>query len=237
MSTERESEAQDPGLAEIRSVLEDADLAGDPLLPRYRSLAVRYTKMFRSFMKTLRISDRYQLRLKELNENLDEAMRTDYLTGLLNRRAFFDRSSAELSRARRHGRSICAIMADIDEFKNVNDRYGHAAGDEVLRTMARLILSCFRHEDICVRWGGEEFLIVLPDTDILGAAVAAEKLRSLVASTATMYDNHAIRVTISAGSAENRGEEIDLTIKNADEALLEAKALGRDRSVARSPKV
>jgi len=233
MSDENVGDTPDPGLEEISSVLRNPAFAADPLLPKYKVLAERYEKTLRSFMKTLRISDRYQLRMKELNEELDAAMRTDYLTGLMNRRAFFDRVDSERSRAKRHGRPLSIIISDIDEFKLVNDRHGHAAGDAVLRLMASVLLASLRQEDLCVRWGGEEFLVLLPDTDIAGAAAAAEKLRAAVESAVTRFESKEIRVTLSAGAAENRGEEVEDTIRVADEALLQAKRSGRNRSLAR----
>lgn len=221
----------DEALDEAAKVLSDPRFAADPLLPAYRALAQSYEHSMRNFMKTLRISDRYQLRLKELNEALDQAMRTDYLTGLLNRRAFFDRVEEERSRSRRHGGKICILMADIDDFKVVNDRFGHDAGDAVLVATTRAIVAGLRHEDLKVRWGGEEFLALLPETSLQGALAAAEKLRSLVAETVTEAKGERISLTLSIGVAEDLADSIEEAIRAADQALLEAKRLGKNRTV------
>jgi diguanylate cyclase (GGDEF)-like protein len=221
--------APDPFLERTREVLTDPAFAGNPLLEPYRELADRYAHMVRTFMKTVHISDSYQLRLKELNEVLDEAMRTDFLTGLMNRRAFFDRIKAELSRSRRHKRPLCILMGDIDSFKAVNDRYGHDIGDKVLQETARTFSSALRTEDLKVRWGGEEFLALLPETDAAGAAAAAEKLRSIIEETAFDVGGYSIRVTISIGLAEEWDEDPEAAIRAADQALLEAKRKGRNK--------
>lgn len=145
----------DPHLERARRILEDPAFAGDPMREAFRELAERYERMHRTFMKVIRISDGYQLRLKELNAALDETMRTDYLTGLLNRRAFFERMEAEISRSRRHGRPMCILMADVDRFKLVNDNFGHDVGDRVLRETARIFSSSLRAADLKARWGGD----------------------------------------------------------------------------------
>ena len=234
MSRRSDPPPPDPFLERTREVLADPAYVGNPLLEPYRELADRYSHMVRTFMKTLHISDNYQLRLKELNEVLDEAMRTDFLTGLMNRRAFFDRIKPELSRSRRHKRPLCILMGDLDSFKAVNDRYGHDIGDKVLQETARTFAAALRSEDLKVRWGGEEFLAMLPETDSPGAAAAAEKLRSIIEQTIFEVAGNSIHVTISIGLAEERGEDPEAAIRAADQALLEAKRKGRNRVVVAS---
>jgi diguanylate cyclase (GGDEF)-like protein len=234
MSRKNSGPAPDPFLERTREVLANPAFAGNPLLEPYRELADRYAHMVRTFMKTVSISDSYQLRLKELNEVLDEAMRTDYLTGLMNRRAFFDRVRPELSRSRRHQQPLCIIMGDIDRFKAVNDLFGHDVGDKVLQETARTFSSALRTEDLKVRWGGEEFLALLPETDAAGAAAAAEKLRSLIEQTPFKVAGNTIHMTISIGISEERGEDPEAAIRAADQALLEAKRTGRNRVVVAS---
>ena len=235
MSFRQDSPGPDPFLERTREVLADPAYAGNPLLEQYRELADRYAHVIRTFTKTVHISDGYQLRLKELNAALDEAVRTDYLTGLMNRRAFFDRVRPELSRSRRHERSLCILMGDIDRFKTVNDQYGHDVGDMVLRETARTFASSLRSEDLKVRWGGEEFLALLPETDANGAAAAAEKLRSVIEQSAIDVAGSSVRVTISIGIAEERGDDPEAAIRAADQALLEAKRTGRNRVVVAAP--
>jgi len=231
MKLKHESPSPDPFLERTREVLTDPAYAGNPLLEDYRELADRYAHMMRTFMKTVHISDSYQLRLKELNVALDEAMRTDFLTGLLNRRAFFDRVRPELSRSRRHRRPLCVLMGDIDSFKAVNDRYGHDVGDKVLQETARTFSSALRSEDLKVRWGGEEFLALLPETDAAGAATAAEKLRAIIEQTSFDVAGNSIKVTISIGLAQEDGDDPETAIRAADQALLEAKRTGRNKVV------
>jgi diguanylate cyclase (GGDEF)-like protein len=234
MTTKPDSPAVDPFLERAREVLTDPAFAGNPLLEDYRELADRYAHMVRTFMKTVHISDSYQLRLKELNAALDEAMRTDFLTGLMNRRAFFDRVRPEISRSRRHRRPLCILMGDIDRFKAVNDRYGHDVGDKVLRETAHTFSSALRSEDLKVRWGGEEFLALLPETDVAGAAKAAEKLRAIIEQTAFEVAGNSIHVTISIGLAQEDNDDPEMAIRAADQALLEAKRSGRNRVVVAS---
>ena len=231
MSVKRDSAMPDRFLERTREVLTDPAFAGNPLLEDYRELADRYAHMVRTFMKTVHISDSYQLQLKELNAALDEAMRTDFLTGLMNRRAFSDRARPELARSKRHRRPLCILMGDIDSFKDVNDRYGHDLGDKVLQETARTFASALRSEDLKVRWGGEEFLALLPETDLAGAAKAAEKLRSIIEQTVFNFAGNSIRVTISIGIAQERGDDPESAIRAADQALLEAKRTGRNKVV------
>ena len=221
----------DPFLEAIKKQLADPDLAGNPLLGSYRKLVERYETMRRTLVRTVRITDQYQQRLRTLNRELDLAMRTDYLTGLLNRRAFYDRLKAELSRSRRHARPLCILMADVDHFKGVNDRYGHDVGDAVLKETAQAFCLCLRDEDLKVRWGGEEFLALLLETDARGAVAAAEKLRNYLAAREIAIGQSCIRVTISVGVAQKGQGGAEEAIKEADKALYEAKQSGRNRVV------
>lgn len=157
---------------------------------------------------------------------------TDQLTGVLNRQASLRRLAGELDRATRYKTPITVGLADIDHFKKVNDTYGHAAGDLVLRHVAQLIRANVRTVDTVGRYGGEEFLLVLPETDVEHAASAAEKLRRLIGRTpVTLPDGDELAVTISIGVAAGSGRELrlDTITRDADTALYAAKSLGRDQ--------
>ena len=124
------------------------------------------------------------------------------LTGLPNRRGFLALAEKSFARASRKRQSISFIMADIDHFKKVNDRHGHEAGDEVLRVVAQRFLDCLRVEDICCRYGGEEFLVMLYDTDVIRAVLVAERLRKSIAGKPISTRGEEIRVAISLGVTE-----------------------------------
>ena len=154
----------------------------------------------------------------------------DALTNLNNRRQFEIRLSQEIAEAKRQGNPLCAMMIDIDFFKKVNDTYGHASGDEVLRKTASVIKELLRESDIPSRYGGEEFAVLLPYTHIDEAQIVGERLRKAVEASPINVDNKTINVTISMGLAEFRieenGEEL---FQRADKALYEAKESGRNR--------
>lgn len=159
----------------------------------------------------------------------------DALTNLNNRRQFETRLGQEISITKRQGKPLCAMMVDIDFFKSVNDTHGHAAGDEVLRTVAGIIKQALRESDIPSRYGGEEFAVLLPFTHIDEAKIVGERLRKAVESTPITInqesdDEKQINVTISMGIAEfNREESGEALFERADKALYEAKTNGRNQ--------
>lgn len=172
-----------------------------------------------------------QQELEAANKALSEWASTDQLTGLLNRRKGWDYMEYESDRSHRENRCISLLMIDIDFFKPINDTLGHAVGDRILVQVAEVMRSTFRNQDILIRWGGEEFLIVLPETDTKGAVMAAEKLRSNMRAIDWQLEDRA--VTISVGAACKRcSDNWDDSIKRADDALYTAKHNGRDRVVA-----
>ena len=166
-----------------------------------------------------------------LSQELRQQATTDFLTGLVNRRYFMERLEAEFSRVRRHGRhQSCLLALDLDHFKRVNDTHGHAAGDQVLRHVADLMRQSVRRPDVLSRSGGEEFLLLLPDTGREAAVSLAERIRRRIAASPTMADGLPIAVTISIGvSALNPADTTpDAVLARADAALYEAKRSGRD---------
>ncbi|MCF5064327.1 diguanylate cyclase [Pseudomonas sp. PA-6-1D] len=169
---------------------------------------------------------------KERSEALLQHMALrDVLTGILNRRAILDQFSRELERARRDGSSLAVAMVDIDHFKHINDRYGHLAGDEVIRHCANHLTQRIRHSDSIGRYGGEEFLILLPTTNTDGALGVLDELRASLAESSAQYGEAKISVRISIGVCcvvPNEGDAIANLLAKADAALYEAKASGRN---------
>lgn len=162
----------------------------------------------------------------------EEASRTDSLTGLPNRRGFLEASDGALARSRRSGRPLSVVLSDLDHFKRVNDTLGHAAGDTALKAVAEAIRSSLRAQDLAARWGGEEFILLLPDTGGEGAAHVAEATRAAIADLPIEHDGSRIQVTLSLGVAEHqRGRNLEETIAQADAALYQAKQEGRNRVV------
>jgi two-component system cell cycle response regulator len=153
----------------------------------------------------------------------------DPLTGLANRRFILTQLGGLVSGARRHGRALSIAVIDIDHFKAVNDRYGHAAGDAVLAAVTAALRGRLRAEDQLGRLGGEEFLALFPDADADAAAVAARKLCAEVARTTVAYEGRDLGVTVSIGWATWEGERPEKLLRRADDALYEAKGRGRDR--------
>ncbi|MEY8878909.1 MAG: diguanylate cyclase [Leptothrix sp. (in: b-proteobacteria)] len=167
----------------------------------------------------------------EQHENRRHAINSDHLTGLANRRAFFEAAMLEMERWHRAPRPLALLMLDIDHFKQVNDRHGHPAGDAVLRHVAGLLAQEFRRIDIVARIGGEEFAVLLPSTDLAAASIAANRLRLAVAASPAQTDSGPIVCTLSGGLAMMSAETatLEALIKQADMALYAAKVGGRNR--------
>ncbi|WP_269530939.1 biofilm regulation diguanylate cyclase SiaD [Chitinimonas sp. BJYL2] len=197
---------------------------------REQSMAERVDKQLRQLQKVARISDRYQQMMQDLNAALKEASTHDALTGLPNRRLLMERLRAEVERDERHQRSFCIALLDFDHFKLVNDRYGHDAGDAVLIEAGRCMQDEMRDYDLCGRWGGEEFLILLPETTMEIAVSIIERVRMAIAALKIRVGEEAISITVSSGLAAHRpGEAYADTLNRADAALLEAKRAGRNQ--------
>jgi diguanylate cyclase (GGDEF)-like protein len=163
---------------------------------------------------------------------LNHVASRDPLTGLPNRRHLFDQASAQLARAAREKSPLSLLMLDIDHFKRLNDQHGHMLGDQVLIRLARLIEETVRGQDVPARFGGEEFVILLPNTQLEGAMALAEKLRARIETGChDLLPGEVCAVTVSIGSAQFDASQKNLQalIKNADQALYRAKSLGRNR--------
>lgn len=168
--------------------------------------------------------------LKRQERDLARLAWTDSLTDAMNRHRFMELSSNEIDKARRHGGNLSLLLLDVDHFKKVNDRNGHAAGDLVLKQLVERWKGVIRSHDVIGRIGGEEFGVLLPETDAQGAIRNAEKLRATIADLPFAYEGQLLRITISVGVATFApGDDLAALIRRADDALYEAKHAGRDR--------
>lgn len=170
-------------------------------------------------------------------EELERLATTDGMTGVYNRRHFLTLADREWAKARRYDRPLSFLMIDIDHFKSINDDFGHQIGDDMIVHLASLARDCKRECDVLARIGGEEFALLLPETDVAEAQVIAERLRAEVAATSLLAEAGAISATISIGVATSSAEMTDISdmMKAADRALYDAKRAGRNRVICRIP--
>lgn len=197
-------------------------------------LVVRATRELSDALKT---SFRLTHEMAQAHRIAEHAAQTDVLTGINNRRAFFERADQLLSYCQRHQRPLCVLVMDIDHFKAINDTYGHHGGDMVLRQVGALLQSSFRAADLRGRIGGEEFAMVLADTPIQSGLDMAEQLRSDISELVIELPGGQLqRLTASLGVAlaKLNGEDLPTLLQRADEAMYRAKASGRNRVLAAS---
>lgn len=195
-------------------------------------LNLSYEQLVLELKESKERSERFADELRKANARLEELAFRDGLTSLYNHRYFQEILSKEMARAKRYKHSLCLIMFDIDYFKKVNDTFGHPAGDQVLINLAKAISAAVRPTDVVARYGGEEFAVILPETNITGLKVFAERLRRSAASVTTMIRQHPIEITISCGgvhlSPDDNITQQELIYK-ADRGLLLSKKNGRNR--------
>lgn len=196
-----------------------------------KTLNERYCQQIRQLQKIIRISDHYQEMLQENNEHLKIASTQDPLTKLPNRRLMHKQLDSEAAKATRGHESFSLALIDVDYFKDINDQGGHEAGDLVLVCLAEKLIADLRPYDVCARWGGEEFLILLPETTGISALEIAERLRTDV-SILNCPNLPASQLSLSIGVAQHMPEnKWDETLRHADTALYQAKNGGRNRTI------
>ncbi|MSN26877.1 MAG: diguanylate cyclase [Geobacter sp.] len=214
----------------FEQIASDRRLDGNLLMPEYRLLYDEYCGVKRRLDLLEKEKSSLNDQLAEMNRSLERAGRTDPMTGLASRRDVMEKIEREYSRAERHGRTFSVILADLDNFKRVNDLYGFNAGDDVLVEVARVLMGCIRNEDVCARWGGEEFLFLLSETDIEGAETVARKVHESIMMTEFKAHKPGIRITVSLGLSELRhGQTLYECVTRADHALQYAKQGGKNR--------
>jgi diguanylate cyclase (GGDEF)-like protein len=222
-------------LARISVVLVDAPFDVDAVLTALRDGAHDVLRDIGDTAELLarahsagRVNELRQM-LRRWADDLPELAFTDEVTRLYNRKYLVRQLSALIASARRHHRELAIALFDVDRFKRINDTFGHAAGDAVLSRLAELVRAQIRQEDLSGRYGGDEFLLILPDSDAAGAQATCEKLRDAVAAASPDSLGYDISLTASIGWASWHGEELDELIARADESLYRAKRAGRDR--------
>lgn len=216
-------------LSQIEKLTSISDGYQSVLHERNHSLIERYRRQLRQLSKIMRISDQYQGVLQGVNEDLRIASLQDQLTELPNRRMMLDRLEDEEAAVTRGRDTFSLAVIDIDHFKVVNDEYGHDVGDKALVLVADKLSSTLRTYDICARWGGEEFLALLPETRLKAAGEVAERLRAAIQSLECDTLPAPMQFTISIGLAEHDlSNSFSETLKRADRALYEAKKQGRN---------
>lgn len=219
-------------LSQLERLTSISDHYHSALRERNQSLSERYRKQIRHLQKIVRISDHYQKLLQELNEKLTVASTQDPLTGLANRRLLMERLTAEVSMVQRGRPTFSLAAIDIDHFKSINDTFGHDVGDAVLVTISRTLAGQLRQYDVCARWGGEEFMVFMPETAGPSSQTIAERLRALVQALPHSQLTDGREVSVSIGVAEHHADaRLEDTIKRADSALYKAKRAGRNRVV------
>jgi len=184
-------------------------------------------------MTVRRLADEREQALAEARkaaEHFRQLATYDSLTGAYNRRLFMDRAEAELSQSRRNGQTFSLLLMDLDQFKRINDNYGHASGDEALRHTAQCVRSTLREYDIFGRLGGEEFAVVLTGIDQAQTLQVCNRLREVLAAGTIGHDKHSFRITMSGGVAiACAGDTVESLLAGADTALYRAKNTGRNR--------
>ncbi len=199
-------------------------------LDRERGVGERLDRQLRRVSRIVRISDKYQTMLREANTRLAHSSNRDPLTDAPNRRALMEHMRHESLRALRGETRFVVAMLDVDYFKVVNDEHGHDAGDRLLVALSQALCTGLRDFDVCGRWGGEEFLIILSDTDMAGAREVLGRKTDDVRALRIPTETGEVGVTLSVGLAEHlAGEPITVTLDRADASLYLAKRKGRDR--------
>ena len=204
----------------------------NPMMIEYRLLYDEYCSLKHRFLLLEREKNSLKTQLCEMDRSLELATRVDPMTGLANRRDIMEKMERELSRSERHRRTFSVMLVDLDDFKQLNDRYGYNDGDDVLVEVARVLMSCIRNEDVCARWGGEEFLFLLTETGLEGAVTLAGKILESIFMTEFKVNRPGIRITASIGLCEYKaGQSAYDFISRADQALRQAKREGKNRFV------
>jgi diguanylate cyclase (GGDEF)-like protein len=213
----------------------DLDALQERAHDRLVALNEHYEGLVRTLEELLEHKEALERDLRAANERLERLASTDELTGVANRRAIEEALRRDLARADRDATPLSVVLIDVDHFKSVNDTWGHATGDAVLSSLGKLLHSLLRASDVAGRWGGEEFLCILPNTDTVGATVVADRLRKALPLNTVAGPRGPVQVTASFGVASVRGPGCrnanEGIMRRADSALYSAKEQGRDRVV------
>jgi diguanylate cyclase (GGDEF)-like protein len=218
--------------AHFEHIISGSSHEGNPLMAEYRLLYDEFCALKHRNASLERESRGLKTQLSEMDRSLDLATRIDPMTGLANRRDIMEKMERELSRSERHQRTFSVMLVDLDNFKQLNEKYGYNDGDDVLVEVARVLMGCVRSEDVCARWGGAEFLFLLTETSLDGSLTLAHKILNSISMTEFKANRPGIFVTASIGLCEYQtGQTIYECISRADQALRQAKQGGKNRLV------
>jgi diguanylate cyclase (GGDEF)-like protein len=232
MHTKKNLSAGSDHSAHFEHLVSDAGHDSNPLMIEYRLLYDDYFALKHRVHLLEKENSSLKTRLSEMDRSLDLSTRVDPMTGLANRRDIMEKMERELSRSERHQRTFSVMLVDLDNFKQLNEKYGYNDGDDVLVEVARVLMSCVRNEDVCARWGGEEFLFLLTETNIEGALTLSRKILDAISMTEFKANRPGIRITASLGLCEYQaGLSIYECVSRADQALRQAKLGGKNRFV------
>lgn len=216
----------------FEKVIEDIRHADNVLLEEFTHLSDCYKKLVQRMSRLSAENEQLKTELVNMVRSLDLASRIDGMTGLANRRDIMEKIDREATRSQRHQRSFTILLINVDDFKKINDQHGYNAGDDVLVEIARVLRSCVRNEDICARWGGEEFLILLPETGTETSLPVANKVLESMSMTEFKANKPGIHITVSIGICEhNPTQTVQESIARVHQALLHAKMGGKNRYV------
>jgi diguanylate cyclase len=210
-------------------VITEGKATGNPLTHEFSRLYELFKRSTRQVEDSRGEIERLRTQLVEMSRSLDLASRIDPMTQLANRRDILEKIEQEHSRAYRHKRTFSLILVDIDDFKQINDTYGIHVGDDVLVEISCVLRECVRSEDVCSRWGGEEFLFLLPETGIDGALAVAQKINQTVEMTEFKVNKPGIRTSVSLGVCSCQpGQTVVDCLNRVERALLLAKQEGKN---------
>lgn len=223
------------GLSDVErfeKVITDIHHADNILLEEFTHLSECYKMMRQQVNKLGAENDQLKTELVNMVRSLNLASRIDGMTGLANRRDIMEKIDREATRSQRHGHPFTILLVNIDDFKRVNETHSYNAGDDVLVEIARVLRSCVRNEDICARWGGEEFLILLPETNTDNSLPVASKVLEAMSMTEFKANKPGIHITVSIGVCEhNPSQSVQECISRVHYALLQAKKEGKNRYI------
>ena len=218
--------------AHFEHLVSDGNNDSNPLMIEYQLLYDDYCALKHRVDLLEKEKSSLKTKLSEKDRSLELSTRIDPMTGLANRRDIMEKIERELSRSERHNRTFSVMLVDLDNFKLVNDVHGYNDGDDVLVEVARVLRSCVRNEDVCARWGGDEFLFLLTETNFDGALTLASKVIESISMTEFKANRPIIRITASIGLCEYQaGQTIRDCLARTDEALRQAKQEGKNRFV------
>jgi diguanylate cyclase (GGDEF)-like protein len=216
----------------FEQIIADRRFADNILLTELTQLHAHSRQLERRAEKLAAENEQLKNELVNMVRSLDLASRVDGMTGLANRRDIMEKIDREATRSQRHQHPFTIMLVNIDRFKLVNDTYGYNSGDDVLVEISRVLRGCVRNEDVCARWGGEEFLLLLPETSAESSLSVANKVLESVSMTEFKANKPGIRITVSIGICEHGpSHSAQESISKANQALILAKQGGRNRYI------